>query len=295
VAEAIRELNYELKPAYSYKPDKNPKVGLVIPEITNPYFPLLIKGITNIARVHEAEIVLCNADKDLKTEEYYINRLLDEGADGIIYIPFSEPVDPHIVRLIEAGYPLVFLDREIDRNDICSVTSDNEEGAFQAITYLLNLGHRDILYIAGPPHFSTTVSRTAGYRRGLAEMGVPYREESVLHGDTTFENAYQEISSRLKAKARLTAVFASNDLMALGAWRAVEEQGLKVPDDVSIVGYDDIPCASIASLTTIAQPSYETGRNALLLLMDLIKGRRKPPQRILLRDSLIIRKSCGKI
>jgi LacI family transcriptional regulator len=256
---------------------------------------LLIKGIANIGKIHDVDILLCNANKDLQTEEYFVNRLLDDGADGIIYIPFSEPIDPYIVKLIEEEYPLVFLDREIARGDTCSVTSDNEEGAFQAITYLLNLGHRDILFIAGPPHFSTTVTRTAGYRRGLLEMGVRYREDMVLHGDTTFEGAYQEVNKALKAGIPFTAVFASDDLMAFGAWRAVEEAGRKVPDDVSIVGYDDIPAAALMSLTTIAQPAYETGRNALLLLMDLINGRRRPPQRIILRDSLIIRRSCRKV
>jgi LacI family transcriptional regulator len=294
VEAAIKELDYPLRSNSTGQKQDLQKIGLVIPDITNPYFPLLIKGITNIAKVHGAEIVLCNSDNDIRTEEYHFKMLLNNGVDGIIYIPFSESINPVFRDIVKAGFPLVFLDREVSIANICSVTSNNEEGAYQATTYLLNLGHRDIIFISGPPHFSTSITRKAGYKRGLAEFGIEYVEDMILYGDTTLDSAYQATKKVISDGVHFTAIFASNDLMAFGAWNALEDNGFKVPDDVSIIGYDDVPLSSFISLTTIAQPSIEIGRNALILLMDLINKRREPPQNIVLRDSLIIRKSCKK-
>jgi len=200
-----------------------------------------------------------------------------------------------IINLVEEKFPIVFLDRELDRNDICTVASDNEEGACQAATYLLNLGHRNIVFISGPVFFSTSVTRFEGFKRALGEFGLNLPQEMVLYGDTYQESSYQKVKGLLSRDIEFSAIFASNDVMAFGAMRALKEANLGVPDDVSIIGYDDIPFAEHVSLTTIAQPSYEVGRNALMLLMDLIHKRREPPQKILLRDSLIIRKSCRRI
>ncbi len=294
VLAAIEELHYELKNTAQHKQEL--RVGLVIPDITNPYFPLLIKGITALARVHDAEVVLCNANGAFEAEKRHFMHLIDQGVDGIIYIPFLESVNPLVKDLVDRQFPIVFLDREVNLKNICSVTSNNEEGAYQATTYLLNLGHRDILFICGPPHFSTSISRLAGYRRGLEELGVPYREEMVVCADTTQEGAYHLMQKFLERdELPFTAVFASNDLMAFGASQALEEKGYRIPDDISIVGYDDIPCSAMITLTTIAQPSYEIGSMAMILLVDLINKRRQPPHRIVLRDSLIIRRSCRRI
>jgi DNA-binding LacI/PurR family transcriptional regulator len=294
VLAAIEDLHYELRS--SAQRNQGLRIGLVIPDITNPYFPLLIKGITALARVHDAEVILCNANGAFEAEKNHFCHLAERGVDGIIYIPFLESVNPLVKDLVDSGFPIVFLDREVSLDNICSVTSNNEEGAYQAVTYLLNLGHRDILFISGPSHFSTSISRLAGYRHGLQEHGVPFREEMVIYGDTTQEGAHRLMQEFLaRSGLPFTAVFASNDLMAFGATQALEEKGYRVPDDVSMVGYDDIPCSAMISLTTIAQPSFEIGSTALILLVDLINKRRQPPHRIVLRDSLIIRRSCRRI
>jgi len=295
VENVLREINYEINPIKTNKLKRPQKIGVVIPEITNPYFSILIRGISNAAMVQGLEVILCNSDKDPHAEDEYLRRLIKNNINGIIYTPFTEHINPIILNLIKEKFPLIFLDRDLNRNDICTVTSDNEEGAYQAITYLLNLGHRRIVYIEGPPYYSTTINRTAGFRRGLYEASLREEENMVLQSDTSFESAYKETLSFIDRKLHFTAIFASNDLMAIGAWKAVEEKGMHVPEDVSIIGYDDIPISSIMSLTTIAQPGYEAGRNALMILFDLMVGRREPPQRILLRDSLIIRKSCKRI
>lgn len=296
VEEAVEELHYEHKAQTADRKKVADRIGLIIPDITNPYFPCLVEGISKAARVYGFEVLLGNASEDSEAEKFYFEEFLESGVDGIIYIPFSVDNDPLVRKLVEKEFPIVFLDREADIKNISSVTSNNEEGAYQATTYLLSLGHRDILFISGPPHFSTSSSRLAGYKRGLAEYGLKWRNELIVHGDTKQESGYKRTKAFLEAHpGAITAIFASNDFMAFGAWEAVEQIGYKVPDDISIVGYDDIYFSKFISLTTIAQPGFEIGRNSLILLVDLINKRRQPPQKIVLRDSLIIRRSCKKI
>lgn len=141
----------------------------------------------------------------------------------------------------------------------------------------------------------TSITRLSGFRKGLEETGVRFRDDLVPLADTSLENAYEQVAAFLKRGLEFTAVFASSDTTALGAWKALREHGRRIPDDVSLIGYDDIPFADFISLTTIAQPAYEAGRNAVMLLLDLIAGRRHPPQRIMLRESLIIRKTCRRL
>jgi LacI family transcriptional regulator len=296
VDKAIKELGYEYKPTTIGKKGREPyRIAIILPNIANPFHALLLKGISNSALVSGADILIYNSDENLQTEKLFFSRIAHGGVQGVIYIPFSQEIDPLVVDLVEKEFPLVFLDRALDREDICIVSSDNVEGAYQATTYLLHLGHRNIAFICGPAHFSTTATRFEGFTKGLAEYDLKVRKELILNSDTTFEGAYKETQEFLSRRTPFSAIFASNDLMALGAWRAVEDAGLRVPDEVSIIGYDEIPLSSYMSLTTIAQPSFEVGRNAIMLLIDLIEHRRAPPQRVLLRDSLIIRKSCRKL
>lgn len=297
VEDAIEDLKYKYKPSSIPKRRKEDpyRIGLVLPNIVNPFHALLLKGISSAALVYNAELILLNSDENLETEKQHLLRAFKGAMQGVIYIPFAPQIDTAVVELIESGFPLVFLDRALNRNDICTVSSDNIEGAYQAAIYLLNLGHRDIVYISGSGHLSTSGARFEGFSMGLKEFGQKVQDELIIQGDTTFEKAYGEMQNFFKHGGRCTAVFASNDLMAFGAWEAAEETGLRIPEDLSIIGYDEIPFSAYRSLTTIAQPSYEIGRNALTLLVDLIEGRRTAPQRVLLRDSLIIRKSCRKI
>lgn len=297
VDQAIQELGYQYQPpaAAGRKAREPARIGIVLPNIGNPYFSLLIAGISNSAVVSGAEILLFNSDENIETETRHFTRIAHSNVQGVIYIPFAKKVDSFVFELMEKKFPLVFLDRELENGETCFVGSNNVEGAYQATTYLLDLGHRDIVFISGPLHLSTSTARFEGYSRGLAEFGLKVRKELVLYGDTTYEGGLREMKKFLSQKVKFSAVFGSDDRMATGARRAVVEAGLTVPEDVSIIGYDNIPFSEYMELTTIAQPSYELGRNALILLMELIEHRRRPPQRILLRDSLIIRKSCRKV
>jgi len=196
--------------------------------------------------------------------------------------------------LLQEDFPLVFLDRTIENKKTNCVTSANEEGAHQAVKYLLSLGHRDIVYIAGPKYLSTERERYRGFRKGLQEEGVTHRGELVVQGEHDWNTTYGGITRLIDSGKIFTAIFASSDIMAFGAKQALEDRGFSIPDDVSIIGYDDIPFSSAISLTTISQPTYEMGRNAMHLLIDLMKKRVHSPNHIVLRPSIVIRKSCKK-
>jgi len=294
VEAALQELNYEKSITNSSKKSKGSKIiGLIIPDILNPFFPLLIKGIENIAKIHGYSIILCDSENENEIEEYHVKNLMEKGIEGLLFIP-APGTNSLINDLINENFPLVFLDRKIDNENINFVTSANEEGAYQAVKYLISLGHRDIVYIAGAKYLSTERERFNGFKRALNEEKIPLHNDLILSGLHAWEKTYDEVIHLIKSGKHFTALFASSDIMAFGAKQALEDSNIKIPEDVSIIGYDDIPFSSAISLTTVSQPAYEMGKNAMLLLIDLIKNRIQTPHRIVLRPSMIIRESCRK-
>jgi len=293
VENAISELHYEKLRTESLKqPQETKTVGLIIPDILNPFFPLLIKGIEHVSKIHNYSLILYDSEDDAKLEEQHISTLCDRGVDGIILIPSSGA--SHVEKLVKKGFPFLFLDRFIELDGASYVTSDNDEGAYQAVKYLLKLGHRRIAFVTGPSDLSTERSRIHGVQRALTEEGLACDDELCVLGNYRIEDAYQAIITILRKRTDFTAIFATNDMMAFGAKQALEEQGLKIPDDISLVGYDDILFSSIISLTSVSQPTYEMGRNAMVLLLDLINERVTTPQHIVLRPSVVIRGSCKR-
>jgi LacI family transcriptional regulator len=151
------------------------------------------------------------------------------------------------------------------------------------------------VYIASPRYLSTENERFEGFTKALEEEGLQLNDDLILHGEYKWSTTYEEVTWLLEDESRFTAVFATSDIMAFGAKQAFEDRGLLIPDEVSIIGYDDIPFSSAISLTTISQPAYEMGRNAMHLLIDLMEKRVRTPHHIVLRPSIIIRKSCQKL
>ena len=228
VLDAVKDLNYEYMPTHLPKGGNRPhRIGLVLPNIVNPYFALLIKGILGAAEMRNAEVLIYDCDEREEIEAQHFAKISDFDIEGVIYIPFAKKVDPAVIELIEGKFPLVFLDRALERDDICTVASDNVEGAYQATSYLLNLGHRDIVYISHSPHLSTSVARFEGFRKGLDEFGLKVDKDLFLMGDTTFEKGFLEVQRLLKSKKKFTAVFSSNDMMAFGAWEAAQGSRLE--------------------------------------------------------------------
>jgi LacI family transcriptional regulator len=293
VEAAISELHYEKTRTDNLKHLHETKMaGLIIPDILNPFFPLLMKGIEHVSKIHDYSLILCDSEDNAALEQQHINLLCDRGVDGIIIIPSSGT--SHVEKLVKKGFPFVFLDRFIELEEASYVISDNEEGAYQAVKYLLKLGHQRIVMVTGPRDLSTEQARIKGAQRALTEEGVPCLDELLVVGNYRVEDAYQAIVNVLRQRLEFTAIFATNDMMAFGAKKALEEHDLKIPADISLVGYDDILFSSIISLTSVSQPTYEMGKNAMVLLLDLINERITPPQHVMLRPSMVIRSSCQR-
>ena len=294
VEAAVRELHYE-RPKSSEGDkvlEELNSVGLIVPDILNPFFPLLIKGVEQVSRIHGYHLILCDSENDPGLEQQHITNLYQRGVKGIILIPSAQ--ENSVAELPASELPLVFLDRIFESEAASYVISDNEDGAYQAVRYLLKLGHQRIVNLAGPGYLSTEKARLTGYQRALAEEGIPVQSELMLCANYRLEEAYREVMTLLQRSIEFTAVFATNDMMAFGAKLALEEQGKRVPADVSLIGYDDIQFSSIISLTSVSQPALEMGKNAMLLLLDLMKERIKTPQHIVLRPSMVIRGSCQR-
>jgi len=297
VNEAIKKLNYQPNAlAQSLIKAETGTVGLIIPDISNPFFSLLAKGAEELAKIHNYSLILCNSNDDPKAETEYIDVLLKKQVDGLIFTG-TRCKNEYINQLAENRFPIVVVDREIEEGkDVNSIYTNNKDGAYQATKYLTHLGRKDIAYIAGYPDVKTDKDRFEGYKRALREAKISFREDLVVIGNYHWNDAYNVVKKLLEKGKSFSAVFAANDLMAMGAIKALEENNLKVPDDVSVIGFDDILFASIVNppLTTVAQPTYQMGESAMRLLIDVIKKRITKPRKVVLETRLIIRESCKR-
>lgn len=271
-------------------------IAFVIPDITNMFFPMLLKGVEAIARMQGVSVVVCNSEGNPSNEDEILRNLMDIKVDGIIFI-CSGPSTP-LLRDIVANkkIPIVFLDRKPDIKDIVSVTSDNFEGMYQSASYLTSLGHRRILYLGGPSAVSTEEERYKGFCAAIENSRILTSETYRYEGNYQSTGVYEFVKQVLaQDPKRFSAICASNDLMAHGAYQAIIEGHYSVPSDYSIIGYDDIPSSALLQLTTIKQPFEEMGRTAVMLLLSLIKDPDLQVSSKILSTGITIRKSCQYI
>jgi LacI family transcriptional regulator len=293
VLAAMDELNYEPDSYGSRRARKTGTIAVVIPELTDQFFAILIKGISDEGRLHGYSLLLYNTDNSPDLEREVLATALDKEIDGIIIVPSDD--DPELVELFEErNVHYVFLDRVVSKEDIPSVVSDDEEGAYQATKYLLDLGHRKILYIGGETRLSTERNRLKGFKRALADQELSLNTRLIRECSFHYEEGYVETLAILEDGYPFTAIFAASDLIAFGAKAAVEKHGLSIPKDISLVGYGDIPSTKFVSLTTVSNPSYEMGKSAFRLLLDYIENRLEAPKQIVLRPSVVFRSTCNR-
>jgi LacI family transcriptional regulator len=266
---------------------------MMVPDSANPFFAEVARGIEDTSFEQEYSVILCNSDGDMEKEQFYINVLVEKRVDGIIFVAAGGSAQ-HIRNLLERDMPLVVVDREIADVEVDSVLTDNLQGGYLATKHLIELGHRRIGCITGPSDLTPSAERVIGYKRALMERNLAVNENLILKGDFQYESGYQAVREFLAMDEPPTAVFACNDLMAVGAISGVRENGGRVPEDLAIVGFDDIALASFTNppLTTIAQPQYEIGVLAAQMLMERIKDKAMPPRRRLLKTTLVVRESC---
>jgi DNA-binding LacI/PurR family transcriptional regulator len=293
VLEAIERLGYQPSLlARGLRRNQTTIIGVIIPDISNPFFPLVVRGVEDIAYQNSYRLMLCNADNDAQKEQVYFNELRAYRMAGLIVIPSA---DSRLVSLASGEIPVICLDRCPEGWKGDSVTVDNQEGAYQAMRYLLELGHRRIACITGQLHVTSGVERLKGYKRALRESGVRIAPEYIQEGRFDRLSGYEKALMLLQFSPRPTAIFAANDLVALGVLAALRELGLRCPEDVSLVGFDDLELASFTNpaLSTVAQPAYQMGARATALLFERLRGENIPTQRIVMKATLKVRDSTA--
>jgi LacI family transcriptional regulator len=298
VRQAIDELRYVPSAlARSLKSNRTHTVGMMIPNNSNPYFAEIIRGIEDTCYAAGFNVILCNSDDDPLKQSTYVRLLSEKQVDGLIVL--SSGADVELLDTLRAAtMPQVIVDREIDDLAADLVEVNHEAGGFLATQHLLQLGHRRIACIAGPQALSSARQRVQGYQRALQEAGLAVDDSLLRRADFTSAGGHAAMSSLLDAALpvdRPSAVFASNDLMAIGAICAAAAAGLSIPKDLSVVGFDDIALAAYSNppLSSIVQPKHQTGELAAQLLLQRIAQPDRELQRAILQPSLLVRQSTG--
>lgn len=295
VLRAARELKYRANHlARGLRLQKTNTIGVVAPDISNPFFAHIVKRVQSVAYGLGYSIVVCNTDENLDMEVEQVNLLHRKRVDGMIAMPVGQGYG-HYRDWIEKGLPLVLVDRCSEELDVPSVCVDNYRGAYEATEHLLQAGHRRIAFIQGLPGTSTNSDRLRGYRHALRDYGVPLDEALVVGDDFRQENGYVETRLLLHLDEPPTALFATSDLITLGVLEALAEEGREVPSDVSLVSFDDLDFAPFLKcpLTVVAQPREMMGELAVKLLVDRMSGERREGGRIVLRPRLVVRSSVA--
>lgn len=271
-------------------------VGLVVSDIENPFFSAVARGMSNVLDDSGHTLLLANSDEDLDRERVAIEALRARQVDSLVVVPSSASASPHL-RAAAADAPLVLLDRTIPRLAVDSVTVDNKGGARRAVEHLIEHGHRRIGLVSDEPDISTSAERLAGYRAALLGAGIAVDEHLISLGGPTPEEGYRAARRVLEAPDRPTALFTANNFMTLGAMRAMRDLDLKVPRDLSLVGFDDLEWTTLVDppLTVVAQPATELGEAAARRVLARLAGADGRPRRVRLETKLIIRASCASI
>ena len=267
-------------------------VLVLLPSILNTFYSKIVKGIEDKAHEHSYNAIICTSDDDPKRERLFLNMVIDRQADGIICMSLHLKADE--VNSFAKRFPLIQCCEYIDGVDSPSITIDNLEAAKEAVNHLIALGHREIGLISCSNSYASTKLREEGYKRALEANGISFKPERIVLGNYSYQSGYK--AAMKLYKTGVTAVFAISDNMAIGAARAASALGLRVPDDIAIVGFDDVNFATMfePALTTIAQPQYEMGKKAMELLLEGIGAKLPDSDKLIMPHKLVIRQSSVK-
>lgn len=294
VLQAAKDLSYTPNQlARGLRLKRTHTIGYIIPDISNPFFSSIAKSVEKSARRFGYSILLCDSEESTDIESSSLQLMINRKVDGLIISPVGLEAN-HLVAISQKNIPVVLLDRYFPDLNIPFVTSDNYQGALDAVNLLIENGHKNIACIQGLANTSPNNDRVRGYRDALMKHNLPI-DESLIVGDSFGEeNGYLETKLLLKRGCMPTAIFSISNLISLGAIRAISEEGLKIPDDISMVSFDDQPYSRFLStpMTTVAQQSTSIGQLATKLLIDQIESNRIiEPKGIFLPTKLIIRNS----
>lgn len=296
VFEAIERLGYRPNAvARGLASKKTTTVGVVIPDISNSIFSEVARGIEDIANMYHYNIILCNADKKKEKEIRVINTLLEKQVDGLLFMG-GAITDEHIQAFKTATVPVVLCATTDESGTIPSVDIDHQAAAFDAVNLLIQYGHRNIGMISGTLQDpSNGNARYLGYKQALEKAGIPFNEDYVRIGNYKYESGIEVTKYFLELPNRPTAIFVANDEMAIGAVHSIQDAGLRVPEDISVISVDNVRMASMVrpQLTTVAQPMYDIGAVSMRLLTKLMNKETVEQPKVILPHEVIIRESVA--
>lgn len=268
-------------------------IGLIVPDIQNPFYVDVVRGVEDMSYEKGFAIYICNFAQDESKERLYLELMKSENVDGLILAPINEN-DMEVKNLVESGFPIVCVDRSLNDVDVDSVVVNNREGAFNGVEHLINMGYKRIAYLGGLPYIPTTGQRLNGYKDALLKNGFPVDESLILTGDSKLISGKMMAIELLEMENPPDAFFAGNNLITLGALETIHSKGLKIPDDIAIVGFDDVPWAASLNppLTAVSQPGYEIGRRAADFLFSRIAEPDRDNVQLILKTKLMVRNSC---
>lgn len=300
VQKAMRILNYQpSRVAQRLRGSKGRSklLGLIIPDIQNQFYSNIVRGIEDVSYDKDYAVILCNSDENPNKERFYLEVLRSESVDGVILPPIHQH-GKVIDSLIENGIPLVCVDRKLARESVDTVVINNHGGANTAVSHLISLGHQRIAIITSSPQFSSFKEREEGYKKALSDNGIPVDQQLIKVGDPRSSDDGKKLTKELlQMSPAPTALFITNNLMSLGALEAINEANLNIPNDISLIMFDDMPWATAINppLSVVRQPAYEMGRRAAELFFQRVSDPGREPVTIVMEPKFIERKSTQAI
>lgn len=296
VITAMDELGYQPNIlARSLRRGETKTVGVILPDSSNPYFAELARGIEDSSFEKGYSVILCNSDNSTEKERLYTKVLAEKQVDGIVMVPSTDSPES-IIELLNRKIALVLVDRFVSDVDVDYVLVDNKSGGDIAVQHLIDLGHKRIGCVLGLKKVLSSDARLEGYRQALNRNGIAYQEEFVYQGNFQYKSGFEAAEKLLSKDNKPSAIFACNDLMAVGVVSNALERGFSIPDHLSVVGFDDIPLATYANppITTINQPKYGMGALATEMLLQRMRNPQIETRREILDLKIVIRKSTAQ-
>jgi LacI family transcriptional regulator/LacI family repressor for deo operon, udp, cdd, tsx, nupC, and nupG len=296
ILKAIKELKYQpsrVAKRLRSKGGPGNLLGVLIPDIQNPFYVDVLRGIEDIAYKNNYVIIVCNFSQDEKREAMYLDILESEAIDGLIAAPASED-DIRVKKIVQNGLPVVCVDRGLNGVDVDVVWVNNDAGAFSAVDYLAKAGYTRIGHIAGLPTIPSSRLREVGYKRALTENNLIFDPQWLVHGNSTYKSGVELAEKLLSLPTPPDALFTGNNLITLGALETIHKRKLQIPQDIAIIGFDDMNWANSLNppLTAVRQPAYEIGQRAGELLIQRIRDPKRTPIQMTLNSELMVRGSC---
>lgn len=283
--------------ARSITVSKTKTIGLIIPDVHNPFFSQIVRGVEDCSIKHGYTVFLCNSDMSIEKQKTYLNAFLEKRVDGIVLNASGDFKDLKFKeKFYNINIPVVLIDRKTeDLKRYNGVFIDNFDAGYKATSYLLSGKYEDVAYIGGTCGIDTSIKRFQGYEKAIKEFGYQLKDEYISYGEYSIESGYERTFSLMEKHREIKGIFAGSDIIAIGVLKALRQMDISVPDEVEVVGIDNINIGEIISpmLTTVAQPIYEIGYQAAYKLIESINGKANDEDEYL-STHMIIRESTRK-